>query len=449
MSCVDGCMAEKRAAEAPKPNPNDLSFSKIQASSLATASQLKGSLASMGQQQEIAPPDIWQEEKEFTACPKCRASKCVSYNCRVCGVRFCDKCSSKMDVPPSFERKAKSGPSRVCDPCRYKVVSGSVKLVDRLSGAQGAAKALYGVAATGPGARAPPPPPPGTGGSKFGSTLGAPSAAPGGRRLSAVAKTCSAVGCAAIATGPEGKCGAHGGSSASGANGAAGGAVQKDVKLSVKRESDGSVLAELVLPSSETPLSTIDVLLKKTAPQSESYSFVFRGAPIPEAFHGVFLAKHLGNVVFIRPKQLSALALAAEQASLGAIGAASGLSVESDGVSAVNNPFKRDPVKEAELAAKRVVKPKKEVKVVEFKRISPHVSQAARMKVVATSKETDAAQSSGPKKDKSTSGSNGLPPPPPGTHAGPGIGAAAALTAGGKVDDILKARAKAHFGALG
>ena len=99
MSCVDGCLAEKKAAEAPKPAGNDLSVSKLTASSLASAA-VHSSVASMGKVEEVAPPDNWLEEKDFTACPKCRANKCASYNCRVCGLRYCDKCTSKMDVPP-------------------------------------------------------------------------------------------------------------------------------------------------------------------------------------------------------------------------------------------------------------------------------------------------------------------------------------------------------------
>jgi hypothetical protein len=439
-SCVDGCMKEKAAAEAKASSSVDpLSMSKLTLSSLEQSSTLPASLQAMaGKAVEIAPPAEWQEESAFQSCPKCRVSKVTSYNCRVCGLRYCDKCTSKMDVPPCFERKAKSGPSRVCDPCRYKVVQGA-KLVEKLSGMAGATSRLQNN-------NVPPPPP----GSKAGSTLavpgGAAGASGGGRRMSSIARGCSAIGCAALATnGPEGKCAAHGGTtSASGGSGPA----ARETRLSIKRESDGSVLAELVLPNGphggpETSLSAIDVLFKKTAPQAEAYSYVFRGAPIPDAFFGVFFARHLGSTVFIGPR-------VGKGGKAGTKGAASAsaapvLVTSEDGVSTVNNPFKRDEAKEEAVLASRAgpnaLKPKKEpIAVVEFKRPPPEANHVVAIKAAASSAplSNGAGASVGGKK---------LPLPPPGsTGALAGGGAAAALAAnGGDVDAVLKQRAKMLF----
>lgn len=43
------------------------------------------------------------------------------------------QCTSKLDIPSFFEKKkGKTGPSRCCDSCRFKIVSGA-KLVEKLS----------------------------------------------------------------------------------------------------------------------------------------------------------------------------------------------------------------------------------------------------------------------------------------------------------------------------
>jgi len=424
-SCVDGCMAEKaKAEEESKRNPNEAT--KLTQSALATTT-MSASLQSMAKAVEIAPPESWQEESAFCACPKCRATKVQSYNCRVCGLRYCDKCTSKMEVPACFERKAKTGPSRVCDPCRYKVVNGA-KLVEKLSGVQGATKSLQAART------AVPPPPPGA----AGSTPGAPGAGASGRRMSSIARGCTTIGCAALATaGPEGKCATHGGT--------AGAAPSSETRLQVKRASDSTVLAELLLPSPDTPLSTIDVLFKKTAPQAETYSFVFRGAPIPEAFYTVFFARHLAPAVFIQPRSLLKA-----KGSAGPSGASAAVAPD-DAIGGANNPFRRDEAKEQAVLAQRTqgLKPPPEPKLVEFKKPPAAIVDRGAASLVAKNGAADSAQKAASSAaNGSHVGGKKLPPPPPGSSAaanGAG-GAAAALAAnGGNVDDLLKQRAKALF----
>ena len=310
-----------------------------------------------------------------------------------------------MEIPACFERKKhKTGPTRVCDSCRFKIKSGA-KLVEKLS-----------AGAPGSGAtKGPPPPPPGFLGHQ--------------RRPSSFASKCSTAGCTAATAAADGKCGAH--------TGIKSGESAESRPTIVKREGDGSTVAQLHVPSGDTPLSTIDVLLKKTAPQGEAYSYVFRGAPIPEAFFGVFLAKHLGNTLLIRPKRSGANGSAA-------IGAAPSGPLESlheededagmggaGGVSAHNNPFKRDLAKEAALAQQRAerARPRPVVAAPQFKR--PIAQTVVRF---------PSGAATAPTKPK--------PPPVPGS-AGAGVGgAASAVAAGVSVDTVFKQRAKALFGQL-
>lgn len=99
-SCVEGCMSEKSKAAAPQPMSKHAdALQRNQPSSLEVNATVKESLQSLLKVTEIAPPQAWQEEAAFAACPKCRVTKVHSYNCRVCGIRYCDKCTSKMDVP--------------------------------------------------------------------------------------------------------------------------------------------------------------------------------------------------------------------------------------------------------------------------------------------------------------------------------------------------------------
>lgn len=314
-----------------------------------------------------------------------------------------------MEIPACFERKKhKTGPTRVCDSCRFKIKSGA-KLVEKLSAGSGAPG--FGSGAT----KGPPPPPPGFLGHQ--------------RRPSSFASKCSTAGCTAATAAADGKCGAH---TAVKGGGEAESAPRPTL---VKRESDGTTVAQLHVPGGDTTLATIDVLLKKTAPQGEAYSYVFRGAPIPEAFFAVFLAKHLGTTLLIRPKRSAApgLGSAAPSGPLEALHEEDEDGTGAGGVDARNNPFKRDLAKEAALAQQRAerARPKPQVVAPQFKR--PIAKTVVRFPSGAATV---------------PAGSKPKPPPVPGSAGAGAGGAASALAAGVSVDTVFKQRAKALFGQL-
>lgn len=392
MACVDGCLAEKAKAEAPTPAPST-TFALHSQATLAT-DNISASLQSMVKQVELAPPSSWEEESSFQSCPKCGKSKCKTHNCRVCGLLFCDQCTSKMDIPAFFERKkGKTGPSRVCDSCRFKIVSGA-KLVEKLSTPPGGANLSA--------KKMPPPPPSGFLGQQ--------------RRPSVMTTKCSEPGCLQqpTAPGPDGKCVPHGGQPKE--------EVQQSFQAVVKREGRDDIVAKLMIPSGETSLAQIDILLKKTAPQTEAYGYVFRSEPVPEAFYPIFLAKQLGTTLFIRPKRK------------GLFGEPSidELSQQlSNTVQIANNPFKADPEAHARRqAAKKAEEEKKKSKPRTF--IKPTVGVKF-MRIEEPKKRT-------------------TPPPPPPTssssssNAAIATSAAAALASGVSLEEICRARAKNIFG---
>lgn len=413
MSCVEGCMAEKARASAPAVNP--LSVSKLTQSSLAST-QVSASLQSMVKVVEIAPPASWEEESAFVACPKCAAKKCKTHNCRVCGLLFCSDCTSKMEIPAVFERKkGKTGPSRVCDACRYRIVGGA-KLVDKLSpaAAAAAAAAAPSAAATSPktGARPPPPPPGALAGSSSSASASSPSSP-------------SAAGAPPrVSEAP----------------------VSTVVHATVKREGDGSLVCQLSIPSPDTSLSTIDTLLKKMAPQGEAYSFVFRGAPIPEAFHAVFCARHLGSTLLIRPKHRHDLVTLQEEEWEGyGDGGAEGESGVS-GVSATNNPFKRDAAAEAARQAAERKRKEQEQKAAQAKKAIREFKRPTKKQVIPISAAT-AASKPAAANGVTTNPVTGkkVPPPPPGSGSSSSSSSSASSAAS---DEVFKQRAKKLFGQI-
>jgi hypothetical protein len=75
---------------------------------------------------QIYPP-TWVEVGASDKCNKCcEGFTGKPFNCRTCGDLFCEDCTVKMMVPPAFEKKGKSGPSRVCHECRYKQMEGAL-----------------------------------------------------------------------------------------------------------------------------------------------------------------------------------------------------------------------------------------------------------------------------------------------------------------------------------
>lgn len=394
MSCVDGCLAEKEKASAPE--VNSLAVSKLGQSALSS-SHVGANLQSMVKVVEIAPPSSWEDESTFVACPKCLAKKCKTHNCRVCGKLLCDKCTSKMDIPACFERKkGKTGPSRVCDVCRYKVVNGA-KLVERLSGAAGLAASKI------PFTRGPPVLP--AAGAASSTSSSSSLTTPGAPGVAGAPGTLSPAGMAAANSGVLGSP-FHSSS-------------HEVVHAVVQKEGDGSIVAKIAIPGWDTPLSTIDTLLKKTAPMGEAYSYVFRGAPIPDAFFHVFYARHLGNTILIRPKRKHDLVSLEEEDMDG--------DEEHSGVNTSNNPFKHNAELEAKRTGGRTARPPK----VEAKPVAPVsvFKKPVTKQVIAFDVTKTAATSigGGPKKKG----------PQP-------LGAAAGVTGTG--DELFKRRAKAYFG---
>lgn len=80
---------------------------------------------------EISPPE-WIDPRTVRDCYKCLKKTSTKHICRACGKCYCNTCSSKIDFPPEFQKKAKEGPSRCCDKCRFLLHDG-FKLVPQLS----------------------------------------------------------------------------------------------------------------------------------------------------------------------------------------------------------------------------------------------------------------------------------------------------------------------------
>ena len=314
-----------------------------------------------------------------------------------------------MEIPACFERKkGKTGPSRVCDSCRYRVVNGA-KLVEKLSG-----PAARGT----PFNRGPAAAPAGLFGAASGPALGSASgSAAGSGSGSGPAAHASAQAQAQAQAQPLGLIGAGGLFRASGGD---------VIHAVVQREADGAVVAKIAIPGSDTSLATIDVLLKKTAPQGEPYSYVFRGAPIPDAFFGVFFARHLGTTLWIRPKQRADLVSLQEEEGEEFPGGSGGDAA----VHSPSNPFNSERLANLDaaraLASGRRLRPKAEPKplppppVVVFKRPVP--KQVVKFDVA-----------------KALSGAatpNSAPSVLPGAN----------LDLGGTGDEVFKRRAKALFG---
>ena len=72
-------------------------------------------------------PCDWVDPSTVISCNKClSALDSHRHNCRICGDIYCGDCTTKMNIPAAFEKKAKSGPARVCHECRFKIFGKAV-----------------------------------------------------------------------------------------------------------------------------------------------------------------------------------------------------------------------------------------------------------------------------------------------------------------------------------
>lgn len=330
MSCVESCLAEKDKAEKAKQvTARDalLSGPPLPGTQIG---HRKSILEMMQKTNEIAPPEVWEPEGDTVECRKCRTKGKDSkqHNCRTCGLIFCSKCTTKMDIPAFFEKKkGKTGPYRVCDSCRFKIIQGA-KLVEKLSNPARNALAVPGSVQT-----------------------------EQSRRFSlsySRAASCRIPGCTAPCF-KDDLCEKHD----------ANAKVEKEKKekeqeriVVVQKENSDTILARLSLPTPLTTLAAIDILFKKTAPQGENYIYILRGEPVPEAFWDVVLQKHLGSIIYIKYKSKTLLASMTR-------------SFATTSVPLQNNPFKRDEnaaMKAAAEEEQRKLAAAQQKKKVEFHR---------------------------------------------------------------------------------
>ncbi|XXQ38399.1 FYVE-type domain-containing protein [Plasmodiophora brassicae] len=74
----------------------------------------------------IHPPVI-RSQFDYPQCLSCGRLHRKRHSCRLCGECFCNECSIKIDhVPAAFQIKFKTGPVRVCLPCRYRLKRGAI-----------------------------------------------------------------------------------------------------------------------------------------------------------------------------------------------------------------------------------------------------------------------------------------------------------------------------------
>ncbi len=256
--CRDSCLAqkekEKGAAAAAGPAKHAVLTSTDlakPAGSVAVRPTLIGGPGVI----EIAPP-MWDDADRYIDCAKCHKKGGKPHNCRTCGHLYCDACTVKMLIPPFFEKKNKTGPTRVCGECRFKILGGA-KLVEHLT--------------TGPDGRPLPL-------VKLGGT--------------GDANACKVPGCTMPRVSKLGLCAAHinevGGAAAAKSDLAANAAV------SIRWEGEAGVLAKVALTDRSMSLLHIDVALKRAVPalskEPHSFEYLYRNEGVADVFYDIFTA---------------------------------------------------------------------------------------------------------------------------------------------------------------
>lgn len=406
ISCRDSCLnirdKEKTAAAGPVRlavlSNQDLTRTGPISPSERKAPQLLNGAAPI----EITPPE-WDDETKFIECGKCHKKGGKPHNCRACGHLFCDTCTSKMPVPPCFERKKKVGPARVCGECRFKILAGA-KLVERLS----------------------------TDLPELGDESAGVAGANGGSGSTTI---CIVVGCGLPRVSKNGYCAAHvnelGSSDAD---------LAASASITIRWEGESTVLTRVALLGKDMTLTTIDLAFKKQLPafaQKKDFEYMYKSEGIDPVFFDVFTAAPFvarGNSLYIRKKVDTDLLIAA-YSKQGVKGRATATQSRIGGggegsSSGHSNPFRRrqEEEKKAQEQKKFVPPPKKEV--VRVFRKPTAGSAVVKM---------PGASSSAPPTKK-------LPPPMSGQGGGAGPpplpGGAPAGT------EVYRARTKQYFGAL-
>jgi len=416
--CRDSCLAqkekEKQQAAAAGPHKHAvLSAQDISGGAPTGAAAKRGSTLIGGAGVlEITPP-VWDDADKFVDCRKCHKKGGKPHNCRTCGHLFCDSCTSKMDIPAFFEKKAKSGPARVCGECRFKILAGA-RLVEK------------------PGA-----PDANTAG-KIGGRVGKDST------------MCIAPGCTAPKVSTLGLCAAHVNELGGKAQNKAKDELGANASVVIRWEGEASALAKVALTDKHMSLLHIDVALKKSVPElgrpgGPQYEYLFKNECIADVFFDVFTAQTFMQehgssgmtVISIRKKFDTDAMLASYTGAAGATSATAAAANAAAGpvtaVSTKNNPFLR---KEGDERKVQELKEPVKVVVPEFK----PPTKAKRFDGTANSVKKPAAPTKGPPPLPGAAPAN-KPPPPPLPSAGAANGAPA-------TDAVFKARAKQYFGAL-
>lgn len=316
MTCRDGCLEQRKkekAAEAEKEAASKGVKKRNVLKSLEDEEPVSSSSSSPtnGGTLEIEPPE-WEDISNFIDCAKCRKKGGKAHNCRACGKMFCSKCTSKMTVPPSFEKKGKDGPSRVCDNCRFLIVSGA-KLVDKKSSASS--------------------------NSNSDSNGADPPRKRWGSQSSA--RSCLVSGCSNPRVTKKGYCASH-------ANQEDMADIASDASLVVRLDGELSSLCKIAIQPDvdHMTLADIDRMFKRQAAYPQPFNYIYNNEVIPQAFYEVFLARHFRGVVLIRERQVLSKSVADAIST-------SDLRPIVDDVPKHNNPFKRSEVAAAHEESKK------------------------------------------------------------------------------------------------
>lgn len=229
---------------------------------------------SLGDVKEIQPPIVWLEKFNFRSCPKCNnKDKSNIHNCRVCGLLYCEKCTSKMDLPACFEKKHKKGPARVCDDCRHKILIGW-KLTDKPTFAQQTTSIILGAQSGIQNT---------SGGTVNANTMISASQTQKGAPNSS-GKNSSLQSIFGATKSPQ---------DASATDG---------LSITISFEGQSQIICRIPIQSTSVSLSEIDILFKKQCPQSQPYNYYFKSEVVPENFHDIFTIDKLGKSLVIKHK---------------------------------------------------------------------------------------------------------------------------------------------------